>query len=426
MEKEASGKRTPRRVTAALCIILAVALLSVITAYGLSEPVRGSINTFLGMGADKKPEAPPANGDGEPGAGDKLRIIGFETVNKSIELCRVDVTRAGSVYSGVVFSPEDEKFYAIGADTLVEKETFAVSIELDCGEELYPLNFHYCLHEDRVVLHCSAKEDIGNVDAYPVAIPGRTDVVLINQIFGRQSSATDYKVLLTLETLGLTDILAVFDLEPLGPVHEIDIAGDLSGALFRTVDERFFYGNFSDKTIVPVEVITGKKVGHCSFVDSDTLLIFEYEEPDTENATFNCWSYGLNERQETAIFSGQYFYGDGEETGAVFHGGKYALEVDGDGVASIVDLKTGDKEPIGGYRYGEHSSVQFSPDGNRIALYEYLPEATEQSIGIYDLKTKKMIAFTAIGGEPHWFDQDRLGITQTGGGHKVLYLYRLK
>lgn len=314
----------------------------------------------------------------------------------------------------------------------------------------FHIEFDWVVHNGQVTLTY-----IGEDASYRIPTnPGDKDAMLVELWYSLLSEngeyeTTVYPMLLNLETGELTDVLEEICAGKLKNLCNQAISEDGSRMLLAQSDGSLYYVDLAAKVLYSVEEISGEKADACSLI-KDTLSCFVLE-----NGKYRAWAINLTTMERTELFSempnlmGENYtsvgqgaadgtaleeshagivYLSGFDTivhrGAMFGGSHFALETDGAGNVSVIDLASGEKIPVEGFvwpadRYAD-ILWESSPDGKRLLISGGEIGSKYEYIGVLDFEKLQYLEFSrknrneVYEGKPYWFDKDTVIIQATG------------
>lgn len=319
--------------------------------------------------------------------------------------------------------------WVIDGDTLStyeyapEKVSFSVTWR---GAE-YSGDVYYCVYDGEVTVY-----DSRDVPWYAASIPGRTDAVLLYVSRGSQADYEQYPFLLQLETGEVEDFLAGTGVDGLELANNYSFSPG-NRQLFVTCGDvllgtrECWYFDFESGALIDAKNLAGEEINTGWFASDGTLLLYK---GDDENNTVTYWAYDTGTSKTTLTLDRARVIRDIEEnsTDGAIIAGNYAVYVDSERHAEVIDLTTGERRPVEGFAFNDGDSFMANSAGTKLVYYNY--EDGWTSLGVLDLISGGFVSFDREAAEGvsedilSWYDDEyiQIGGTAADGG-AVFYLY---
>ncbi|MCI5928607.1 MAG: hypothetical protein MRZ73_08715 [Pseudoflavonifractor capillosus] len=262
-------------------------------------------------------------------------------------------------------------------------------------------------------------------------IPGRSDTVAL-LLRGGLLRGFDCRVLLLDLGTGESRLLTAPD-APTG-ITDFSLTSDLRQALLTghvqgETGQRPYLLDLETGTLTTLEETLGASLDRAVFLDSGTLLLTGGEE------TCSAWVWDLSSGAVEQTVNSLPRYDDAGGRGVLDLGGRYALEIDSNGQAAVLDWKTGTRSaPIEGFTFVPGTQFLLSPSGDRACCF--LPGEKSGSLdvtqlGILDFAAGQLVLFDRAGTEQNqegslaWLDDSRVFISAQGTD-SGLFLYTFR
>ncbi len=319
--------------------------------------------------------------------------------------------------------------WVIDGDTLSayeyapEKVSFSVTWR---GAE-YSGDVYYCVHDGEATVH-----DSRDVPWYAAAIPGRTDAVLLYVSRGSQADYEQYPLLLQLETGEVEDFLAGTGVDKLHLANNYSFSPGGRQLVVTCGDvllgtRQCWYFDFESGALIDAKDLAGEEINTGWFASDGTLLLYK---GDDENDTVTYWAYDTGTGKTTLTLDRARVIRDIEEdsTDGAIIAGNYAVYVDSERHAEVIDLTTGERRPVEGFAFNDGDSFMANSAGTKLVYYNY--EDGWTSLGVLDLVLGGFVSFdreTAEGVSEDilsWYEDEyvMIGGTAADGG-AVFCLY---
>lgn len=319
--------------------------------------------------------------------------------------------------------------WVIDGDTLSayeyvpEKVSFSVTWR---GAE-YSGDVYYCVHDGEVTVH-----DSRDVPWYAAAIPGRTDAVLLYVSRGSQADYEQYPFLLQLETGEIEDFLAGTGVDGLELANNYSFSPGGRQLVVTCGDvllgtRQCWYFDFESGALIDAKNLAGEEINMGWFASDGTLLLYK---GDGENDTVTYWAYDTGTGKTTLTLDRARVIRDIEEdsTDGAIIAGNYAVYVDSERHAEVIDLTTGERRPVEGFAFNDGDSFMANSAGTKLVYYNY--EDGWTSLGVLDLISGGFVSFDREAAEGvsedilSWYEDEyvMIGGTAADGG-AVFYLY---
>ena len=262
-------------------------------------------------------------------------------------------------------------------------------------------------------------------------IPGRSDTVAL-LLRGGLLCGFDFRVLLLDLDTGESRLLVAPD--TLTGITDFSLTSDLCHALLTghvrgETGQRPYLLSLESGTLTALEERLDASLGRAAFLDSGTLLLTGGEE------TCSAWVWDLSSGAVEQTANSLPRYDDTGGRGVLDLGGRYALEIDSNGQAAVLDWKTGARSaPIEGFPFVPGTQFLLSPSGDRACCF--LPEEKNGSLdvtqlGFLDFAAGQLVLFDRVGTEQNqegslgWLDDSRVFISAQGTD-SGLFLYTFR
>lgn len=304
-----------------------------------------------------------------------------------------------------------------------EKVSFSVTWR---GAE-YSGDVYYCVHDGEVTVY-----DSRDVPWYAAAIPGRTDAVLLYVSRGSQADYEQYPFLLQLETGEIEDFLAGTGVDKLHLANNYSFSPGGRQLVVTCGDvllgtRQCWYFDFESGALIDAKDLAGEEINTGWFASDGTLLLYK---GDDENDTVTYWAYDTGTGKTTLTLDRARVIRDIKEdsTDGAIIAGNYAVYVDSERHAEVIDLTTGERRPVEGFAFNDGDSFMANSAGTKLVYYNY--EDGWTSLGVLDLVLGGFVSFdreTAEGVSEDilsWYEDEyvMIGGTAADGG-AVFCLY---
>ncbi len=248
----------------------------------------------------------------------------------------------------------------------------------------------------------------------------------------------EYPVIINMYTGEITDVLTGTGAEYLKTICSYVLSEDERYMLMEAQeDEEFGYyvADIEKKELHSLNELSGERVDGCSLLDGSIAC---WSEGD---GLRKCWNLRLGDYERTEIFGPTRCFDEDEpekggvswipgiggivQTGIMYHGLCFALDIAPDRSAVAIDLSNGERLPIEGFRWREYPNdgrlygIQFfaSPDGKKLLLsglyfgcsYDYLAIIDFEKRAMVEIERENSNDYTEYAG---WFDNDTVVIEQ--------------
>ena len=324
--------------------------------------------------------------------------------------------------------------WVIDGDTLSayeyapEKVSFSVTWR---GAE-YSGDVYYCVHDGELMTYCDGYDFATDHSYYVNIIPDRTDAVLLYVSRGSQADYEQYPFLLQLETGEVEDFLAGTGVDGLELANNYSFSPG-NRQLFVTCGDvllgtrQCWYFDFDSGALIDAKNLAGEEINTGWFAPDGTLLLYK---GDGENNTVIYWAYDTGTGKTTLTLDRARVIRDIEEdsSGGAIIAGNYAVYVDSERHAEVIDLTTGERRPVEGFAFNDGDSFMANSAGTKLVYYNY--EDGWTSLGVLDLISGGFVSFDREPAEGvsedilSWYDDEciQIGGTAADGG-AVFYLY---
>lgn len=324
--------------------------------------------------------------------------------------------------------------WVIDGDTLSayeyapEKVSFSVTWR---GAE-YSGDVYYCVHDGELMTYCDGYDFATDHSYYVNIIPGRTDAVLLYVSRGSQADYEQYPFLLQLETGEVEDFLAGTGVDGLELANNYSFSPG-NRQLFVTCGDvllgtrQCWYYDFDSGSLIDAKNLAGEEINTGWFASDGTLLLYK---GDGENNTVTYWAYDTVTGKTTLTLDRARVIRDIEEdsSGGAIIAGNYAVYVDSERHAEVIDLTTGERRPVEGFAFNDGDSFMANSAGTKLVYYNY--EDGWTSLGVLNLISGGFVSFDREAAEGvsedilSWYDDEyiQIGGTAADGG-AVFYLY---
>lgn len=262
-------------------------------------------------------------------------------------------------------------------------------------------------------------------------IPGRSDAVVL-LLRGGLLREFDFRVLLLDLDTGKSRLLAAPD--TLTGITDFSLTSDLRHALLTghvegETGQGPYLLSLESGTLTSLEDTLATSLDRAVFLDSGTLLLTGGGE------TCSAWVWDLSSETVEQTVNSLSRYDSAGGRGVLDLGGRYALEIDSNGQAAVLDWKTGTRSaPIQGFTFVPGTQFLLSPSGDRACCF--LPGEKNGSLdvtqlGILDFAAGQLVLFDRVGTEQNqegslaWLDDSRVFISAQGAD-SGLFLYTFR
>lgn len=484
-------RRTLRRTIALIAAVIMLMSVCFTTALAANPEFREMVFTFFGISQPEiVPDLDPVD-ESNPG---NMAVEEERTdIGGVIEATYVHYPVQSIARNGIFLLCTDEQMMNTGNHYDAYREENGELIQL----EEHTFSQDYSILGNNVHVEFEWVEHNGNV-SYTYVDPEATfrkpnlagdvtaTLMTIDIDLPGDLGSTNYPVLINIRTGELTDICAGTGVESIPDLYQAAISEDLTKMLLVDWNRNLYYVDLTAKQLYRVDELAGEHVQECSLI-GDKLACFVLEGDSIEEGkigTYRAWTIDLTTMERTEIFSGLSAtastsidvwsnaydvppeiwaqIGGGIELeplsvaglhfiqgfdmtsnwGNMYAGSKFAVEVDLGRNVYVIDLATGERTIIDGFRWPdlEYPRVQCAPsaDGEKLLIYTSTYEGYFGSIGILDFTKKNYTEFSRENLNDvnehtiYWFDNDSIiiaavyqGETDYENGIKDYYVYRL-
>lgn len=261
---------------------------------------------------------------------------------------------------------------------------------------------------------------------------GGPSALLIQLIFNYIDDSGEYiesgyPALLNLYTGELTDALAGTGAEELSWIGNSAISEDLSKMLLCSVTKDGYDLYLADLTsgqLYSIDELSGEKTDSCALT-GNKLACWSLTD-----GYYKVWSIDLNTLQRTELLAPTlnaaitpepdagivYMMGFDSwvHEGNMYAGSVFALEVDADQNVSVIDLATGQRAPIEGYRWRDDTRQLPSSDGRKLLLAQCPDWQDYEYVGVLDFERMTYTEFSRENRQnersAYWFDDETVVI----------------
>jgi hypothetical protein len=323
------------------------------------------------------------------------------------------------------------KFYTVEDGKLKPLETKQISTKIHYMGYSYNIKFNYSIYKNTIVLQDNSSGAASSTSAYAVPIKNCIDKVLVILSHGSQSNYTEYKMLLNVSTLEITDFLSKCNLSSIDSIREIDMSDDLSNAIIisgNSENDKYYFCDIAKGQITEMKSYVNSELTTCRFIDNDTIFYTK-----NNGTAFDGFRFDIKTKKTVQVLENSQDYS--AETGGIVFCGTYALCVNTNGKAAVLNLKTGKKITISDFVYTKDTDVIVNQDDTRIMFMQFDSTANRlgiKSLGVLNMKSEKLTMLSREGYENRyevnlsWFDNNRVAIWARAaeyGNDNYLYLY---
>lgn len=265
-------------------------------------------------------------------------------------------------------------------------------------------------------------------------IPGRSDAVVL-LLRGGLLREFDFRAVLLDLSSGESRLLTEqHPADGLRGVTGFSLTSDLRHALL-TGHVRGETGQYpylldlEHGTLTALEETLGASLDRAVFLDSGILLLTGGED------TCSAWVWDLSSGAVEQTVNSLPRYDSAGSQGVLDLGGRYALEIDSNGQAAVLDWKTGTRSaPIEGFTFVSGTQFLLSPSGDRACCF--LSGKKDSSLdvtqlGVLDFAAGQLVLFDRVGTEQNqerslgWLDDSRVFLSAQGAD-SGLFLYTFR
>lgn len=334
----------------------------------------------------------------------------------------------------IIKTDAGQKEYTVRNKRVIEVSANTTNIEFELGDRRIMGTIDWCLSERSISVIGKEYKQENTVEWDVIPINGNTGKAKVFLYLGEAPVRDVYSLILDVNTGNITDPLSKADLSQFTRIENIDYSIDLSSALVwgATISEarvKPYICDIATGKLSAVCELTGTDISNAYFVDNTTMLISQYSEKDTMSYwTYNTETAALTQTLEDIVcenpVSGTH--------GLCDLGGKYALDVEENGIVRIIELTTGYySAPIDGFVYDANTVFVGNYDSSKAFFYKTDPDIEGMGIselGVIDFQTAEFITFNrekysniyewSVG----WLGKDKVCVS-VGGNGACLYIY---
>lgn len=253
---------------------------------------------------------------------------------------------------------------------------------------------------------------------------------------------TLYPVLLNLYTGEMTDVLEEIGVGKMECITNSYISDDRTKMLLlENGDDGCFiyYADLISKKLYSLDELSGEHIDACSLIEN-TLACWSIND-----GYCKVWNINLKTFELTQLFSAVIGTAQSAIPGIVFisgfdslqhweymySGSSFALSVDSDKKVYAVDLLSGEKMKIEGYKWSYHTKCIPNSDGTKLLLIDGPDGEDVEYIGVLDYKNMNFVEFdrknlNAVSEHlTYWFDDDTVIVSSYSDLSKDICLYSL-
>ena len=425
-ERRTHGKRTALYIAAAVMAILG----SLCAAMAVNDDFREDVYEFLHIAAPDT-GLPPSE---EPPVSGPIEYIYRSRIADAVE---VEIIRLGEGFNygqGLIVlsgkTPE-ASFFTVKDGRLEKLETNETRLSCSWNGQEYSVRFNWSVSDGSICIHSAGKEAANDAGWYVSPIKGRTDMVMLTLMQGRQDEYREHKLVLDLHTQKVTDYLSAWAGDLPGGIRDVQFSFDLSKALISCGEENEIYCcDTASGSLCKLSEYTGEPVHAAWFLDHETVICF------AENAegAVTCWKLSPFSDQSSILFSGFPLYSRSSGIGFLFSETGYGLRIDPDKTAHVYDYQNETWARVEGLICsGEDTFISVNAEGTKMLVSSF--DHTAAGLGIRQLGMIDMEdeTYTVLDREGYdireetaagWFDNGRIAIAAENYlGERYLYLY---
>ena len=431
------NKSIRRTLALAAAVVLLISVCFT-TALAVNPEFREFVFAFFKV---TEPEVVPDMVPDEGGTGSMEVEDGIINIGGVIEGTYIHFPAMSSARNGVFTVCTDEVQMNSGShyDAYYEKDGEFIRLDEHTFSQVYHLfgkdttvAFEWAEYKGEVIITYVGTEDTfvkfsGSGDAASTLMllaidpPGDTE-------FGY------YPVLINVRTGELTDVCAGLGVEKLSQIRQAAISDDLTQMLIVDWDGSLYYADLAGRKLYALDALLGARASACTLV-GDELAVWSEMYGACTVRVFNTDTW---ESRETYSGNPEFIRGfdSSIHSGNMYRGTCFALEVNANMEVSVVDLFTGERSLIDGFKWQQSDSVFTecvpSADGRKLLIYSRGQERYYRSIGVLDFASSTYLEFSRENAgsvnehTAYWFDDDSVAIATSGDDStRQYYIYRL-
>ncbi len=437
-QMQATGHKTIRRALTLAATVILVLSVCFTTALAVSPDFREFVFSFFNI---TEPEIVPENIPDE-GANNNMEVEeGRINIGGVIEGTYIHFPNMSAVRNGIFMVCTDAVQMNSGSqyDAYYEKDGEFIRLEESTFDQTYHL-FGNDIHVtfDWVEHNGTVATTFMDSEAPFVKFSGAGDVTATLMWLQIDSPGEEffgyYPVLINVRTGELTDICAGLGVENLRQIRQAAISDDLTQLIIVDWEGNVYYADLVGRKLYALDDLLGQECAACALVDG--MLVAWSENYGT--VTVRAFDPATWEFRET--YSGQPEFISGFDStihsSQMYRGTRFALEVDANQDVYVIDLLSGQRSIIDGFKWQQNNEVFTecvpSADGNKLLIYSRGATTYYESIGVLDCSNRSYVKFSRenIGNvnehAAYWFDNDSVVIATSGDGNiRQYYIYRL-
>lgn len=428
------GEQTPVKRRGGLSLrLLAAAAAAAVLLGALAAAMAGNVEfrtavfSFLHLSA---PEQVPPAGDASSGAqlGDTVQVQYLPLSLEDWQTGSAALWQAERDQDGAV---ESVRFAALEDGTLRGIPAEVTTFRFSDSAGMLTGHVFWCVRNGGLTAVGEGSLPDGGGRWEVQTIPGRSDTVAL-LLRGGLLRGFDFHVLLLDLDTGKSRLLAAPD--TLTGITDFSLTSDLRHALLTghvrgETGQRPYLLDLETGTLTTLEETLGASPERAVFLDSGTLLLTGGGE------TCSAWVWDLSSETVEQTVNSLPRYDAAGGQGVLDLGGRYALEIDSNGQAAVLDWKTGTRSaPIEGFTFVPGTQFLLSPSRDRACCFlsgEKSGSLDVTQLGFLDFTAGRFILFDRVETEQNlerslgWLDDSRVFISAQGAD-SGLFLYTFR
>lgn len=384
-------RRPVRKALVCVAAVIALLLASFSVAMAVSEDFREFV--LMVFNIETKETVPSYSGANvEDGTINKL---GGADIDDEVSVYYLKGNGLVQANGGLIYASRydrtGEAFFDIAQGGLVELPSTRVEFPYSFQGTDFNIKFDYTVYNGKLYIHVMPE----NLDVNPykygwnVHTAGdSTDKVWLVLPYLANGDYSEYPLLLDINTCEVTDVFAGFSFDGIIATRW-QFADDMSYALIMGYAEgyetEFWICDIDKGTLTTVSELTGRSINDCYILEGNMFIYYA-----ANGSSFDVLSFDASTGTSSLFVENtQHYYltQDGSGFRSIeYHGGqgRHSLIFDGDGGATLIDLRDGCRLPLTGVINDGTLLTSESPDGEHI-MFAFSDTSVSDSFAMYKI-----------------------------------------